>query len=119
MEVVTCQINCGGADRTFIKYDVISKKMSESQTKAGTPKYKLPVCDTFRADCAYKIISIKLNFLYSKIGTDVPSHMGWGTSVPRTLFTIFLIISLTHYLHDPNYLYFDVPGLSRVNMFTF
>ena len=74
----------------------------------GTPKYKLPVCDTFRADCAYKIISIKLNFLYSKIGTDVPSHMGRGTSVPRVLFTIFLILSLTHYLHDPNYLYFDV-----------
>ena len=27
---------------------------------AGTSKYKLPVCDTFLADCAYKIISIKL-----------------------------------------------------------
>ena len=76
-----------------------------------TLKYKLPVCDTFLADCAYKIISIKLNFLYSKIGTDVPSHMGRGTSVPRVLFSIFLIISLTHYLHNPNYLYFDVPGV--------
>merc|ERR1712020_664966 len=45
--------------------------------------------------------------------------MGWGTSVPRTLFTIFLIISLTHYLHDPNYLYFDVPELGLNNFFLF
>ena len=34
-----------------------------------------------------------------------------GTSVPRVLFTIFLIIWLTHYLQNPNYLYFDVPAL--------
>ena len=37
-----------------------------------------------------------------------------GTSVPRVLFTIFLIIWLTHYLQNPNYLYFDVLGVELI-----